>query len=191
MKWLLGAVEELLPVLAFFIIQSAYGFAAGAVAMVATMIALLIFVRLSGKQIPLFALVSTVMVLLFVIPTVVTGDAKWFQVSDTVLDGGFALILLVSWWLKYPLLKKFFDRIFAISDAAWHILSVRWGILFLLLAVSNEYIRTMYSEDVWARYKLLSTIGILLFGCYQFVLSAKMRIKDESNWLGLRTVVKD
>jgi intracellular septation protein len=186
MRWLLGGLEELLPVVVFFVMQSVYSFTAGAFMMVVTMIALLMFSRFSGKKIPLFASVSTVLVLLFVIPAVITGDSTWFQVSDTVLDGGFAVTLLVSWWIKYPILKKFFGRIFAISDKAWHILSLRWGILFLLLASSNEYIRTMYSADVWAWYKLLSTIGILLFGCYQFVLSANMRIEGESNWLGLR-----
>jgi intracellular septation protein len=191
MKWLLGGIEELLPVLAFFLMQSWYGFTAGVVTMVMTMVALLLFVFVQGKKTPLFAAVSTVLVLLFVIPTVVTGDAAWFQVSDTVLDGGFALILLTSFWLKYPLLKKFFGRIFAITDEAWHTLSLRWGILFLILATTNEYIRVTYSEDVWSWYKLLSTIGILLFGSYQFVLSARMRIIDESNWLGLRTRTPD
>jgi intracellular septation protein len=186
MKWLLGGIEELLPVFAFFITQSLYGFTAGAVAMVISMIALIILARLSGKKVPPFASLSTVLVVLFVVPTVITGDSKWFQVSDTVLDGGFAVLLLISWWLKYPVLKNFFDRIFAITDKAWHILSLRWGILFLLLALSNEYIRTVYSADVWAWYKLLSTISILLFGCYQFVLSSKMRIEGESNRLGLR-----
>lgn len=191
MKWILGGLEELLPVLAFFVTQSLYGFTAGAVAMVLTMFMLLVLVAMHGRKVPIFAAVSTVLVLLFVVPAVITGDSSWFQLSDTVLDGGFAIILLVSWWFKYPLLKKLFGRIFAITDEAWYILSLRWGALFLLLAISNEYIRMTYSEDVWAWYKLLSSIGILLFGCYQFVLSAKMRIKDESNWLGLRTVVKD
>lgn len=186
MKWTLGALEELLPVLAFFVIQSWYGFTAGAVAMVCTMFGLLLLVALRGRKVPMFAAVSTVLVLLFVIPTIITGDASWFQLSDTILDGGFAIILLISWWFKYPLLKKFFGRIFAITDEAWYTLSLRWGLLFLVLAISNEYIRTFYSEDIWAWYKLLSTIGILLFGCYQFMLSAKMRIKGESNWLGLR-----
>jgi len=186
MKWILGALEELLPVLAFFGIQSWYGFTAGAAAMVCTMSGLLLLVALRGRQVPMFAAVSTVLVLLFVIPTVITGNPMWFQLSDTVLDGGFAVILLASWWLKYPLLKKFFGRIFAITDEAWHTLSLRWGTLFLVLAISNEYIRIFYSQDIWSVYKLLSTIGILLFGCYQFVLSAKMRIKGESNWLGLR-----
>jgi intracellular septation protein len=186
MKWLLGAAEELLPVLVFFVVQSQYNFTAGAIAMVIVMFLLLVVSLLLGRKIPVFAAGSTVLILFFVIPTVLTGESWWFQISDTILDGGFALILLVSWWRKYPLLKKFFGGIFAISDQAWLILNLRWGLLFLVLSMSNEYIRTFHSEDVWAWYKLLSTIGILLFGCYQFVLSSTMRIEGESNWLGLR-----
>jgi intracellular septation protein len=124
--------------------------------------------------------------LLFAVPSLVTGDNAYFQLSDTVADGVFALLLLGSWSIKYPILKLLFGSVFAITDRAWHILSLRWGLLLLLLAITNETIRTIFSEDIWSWYKLFSTLGIMLFGCYQFTLSMRERLPDQSNRFGIR-----
>ena len=186
MLWFFSAVEELLPVLAFFIVQQLYNFQAGLVVMVLLVLGLLALSYGFGRAAPRFAVASTVALLVFSVPSIVTGNSTYFQVSDTILDGLFALLLLGSRALGFPILKYLFERVFAITDEAWRILSLRWGLLFVVLAVLNEFFRLGYSEDVWAYFKLISTIGILLFGCYQFTLSAKMRIPGESNRLGLR-----
>ncbi|MBO6538356.1 MAG: septation protein IspZ [Rhizobiaceae bacterium] len=186
MHWLFSAVEELLPVIVFFVGQQIAGFQVGLIAMVLLTLALLGAAHAFGRAAPRFALASTVALLVFSIPSIATGDSSYFQVSDTVLDGFFALLLLGSVVFGVPVLKFLFGQIFAITDEAWRILSLRWGFLFLVLAVLNEFIRLEYSESVWATFKLVSTIFILLFGCYQFTLSARMRIPGESNWLGLR-----
>ena len=186
MHWLFSAVEELLPVIVFFVGQQIAGFQVGLIAMVLLTLALLGAAYVFGRAAPRFALASTVALLVFSIPSIATGDSSYFQVSDTVLDGFFALLLLGSVLFGVPVLKFLFGQIFAITDEAWRILSLRWGVLFLVLAVLNEFIRLEYSESVWATFKLVSTIFILLFGCYQFTLSARMRIPGESNWLGLR-----
>ncbi len=186
MHWLFSAVEELLPVIAFFVFQQLHGFEAGLAVMTAIVVALFAVSYALGRAVPRFAVFSTVAFLLFSIPSIATGENTYFQISDTIIDGGFALLLLGSWYFRFLILKYLFGRIFAITDEAWRILSLRWGILFLILAVVNEYIRLVHSEDIWAAYKLLSTVGIMLFGCYQFTLSARMRIPERSNWLGLR-----
>jgi len=190
MNWILGAIEELLPVLIFFITQAYFGFQMGLLAMTGTLVVLLIFTLRINQSVPRFAFISTVAFLLFAVPSVLTGNSSYFQLSDTVLDGLFALLLLCSWFARYPLLKVLFGSIFAITDRAWQILSLRWGLLFLCLAGFNEYIRVFYSDDMWSWYKLLSTIGIVLFGCYQFKLSMRERLPGESNKFGLRLSYK-
>jgi intracellular septation protein len=186
MYWAFAAVEELIPVIVFFAVQLWYSFAVAVASMVVTTIGLVLFAWWWGKGVPRFAVVSTGFLLVFAVPTIVTEEPLYFMLSDTILDGFFALLLLGSWLLKRPLLKPFFERIFAITDEAWRILTLRWGLLFLVLAATNETIRQLYSTEVWSTYKLVSTIGILLFGCYQFRLSSRLRIKGEANRLGLR-----
>ncbi|WP_136660242.1 septation protein IspZ [Nitratireductor sp. XY-223] len=186
MLWLFSAIEELAPVLVFFLVQQYFGFAAGLVAMTLLVVLLLALSFGLGRAVPRFAVISTAVFLLFSVPSILTGDSAYFQVSDTILDGIFAVLLLGSWALRLPLLKFLFERVFAITDEAWRILSLRWGLLFLVLAFLNEFFRQGFSVDVWAQFKLISTIAILAFGCYQFTLSARMRIRGESNRLGLR-----
>ena len=187
MLWVFTATEELLPVIVFFVVQQLYNFKAGLVAMTLLVIVFLAVSYLFAKAIPRFALFSTIALLSFSVPSIVTGHSTYFQISDTILDGFFAVLLLGSWTSRFLILKYLFDRVFAITDEAWRILSLRWGVLFLVLAILNEYVRLGYSEDVWATYKLVSTMGVLAFGCYQFTLSARMRIPSESNRLGLRS----
>lgn len=190
MQWVFGAIEETLPIIVFFVVQDQVSFVAGVAAMCLTLLLLLMYAYLTVQAIPRFALVSTIAFMVFALPTLLTGDAWYFQLSDTVLDGMFALLLLASWYAGYPVLKLLFGSIFAITDQAWQQLALRWGLLFLILAVLNESIRQTQSIEVWSLFKLIATIGILLFGCYQFTLSAKKRIPGESNRLGLRVVQK-
>lgn len=187
MQWVFGAMEELLPILVFFVVQAQVSFVAGVVAMTVVLVLLLCYAYLSDQRVPRFALVSTVGFLLFALPTIITGQPRYFQLSDTILDGLFALLLLGSWLLGYPLLKVLFGSIFAITDKAWHILALRWGLLFMLLAVLNEYVRQTQASDTWSLFKLSASVGIVLFGTYQFTLSMRERLVGASNWLGLRT----
>lgn len=186
MQWVFGAIEELAPVVLFFVAQSIYDFNTGVAVMLLATALILLIARTLKRSVPKFALASTIGVFAFALPSLLTGNASYFQLSDTILDGFFALLLLGSVLTGQPLLKPLFERIFAITDEAWRILTIRWGLLFFALAIANEFVRLNYSTDVWSLFKLLSTIGLLLFGCYQFTLSARMRITSESNAWGLR-----
>ncbi|MEM6461448.1 MAG: septation protein IspZ [Pseudomonadota bacterium] len=187
MPWLFSAFEEFLPVLAFFVVQQLYSFAAGLIVMTLMVLLLLALSYGIGRAVPRFAVISTVALLIFSVPSILTGNNTYFQISDTILNSIMAVILLGSRLFRFLLLKFLFERVFAITDEAWRILSLRWGLFFVLLAALNEYFRLGHTENVWAYFKLISTIVTVAFGCYQFTLSAKMRIPDESNWLGLRT----
>jgi len=187
MKWLWGAVEETLPVVLFFVVQQQTDFLTGVAVMLVATFILLVLAYLAGQALPKFAVVSTLGLTTFALPTLITGDSSYFQLSDTILDGVLAIALLLSAAYKRPLLKPLFEQIFAITDHAWQVLTIRWGLLFLLLAILNEAIRLTYDTEVWSLFKLISTIGIVVFGCYQFTLSRRYRLGGQSNALGLRT----
>jgi len=187
MTWLLAGIEELLPVVLFFVVQLYQPFATAVVVMVVSTVLLVALAWWWGSDVPRFAVFSTLFLLLFAVPSVVLDDPRYFMVSDTVLDGGFALMLLGSLLLRTTVLEYFFGRIFALPDSAWRTLTWRWGMLFLVTAALNEVVRLNFDTATWANFKLISTIAILLFGLWQFRLSARERIVAESNWLGLRT----
>jgi intracellular septation protein len=187
MYWIFGAFEELLPLIAFFVVEAMVGFISGVIALCVTLVALLAIAVLLKRKLPRFAVVSSLAVLGFALLTIVTDNPAFFQFSDTAIEGVLAFVLLYSWWHKKPILKPLFERVFAITDEAWLILTWRWGMCLLLVAMTNELVRLLYSTEIWTVFKLYSTIGILLFGCYQFTVSARYRLPKESNYLGLRS----
>ena len=186
MIWLKNLLLELGPLLLFFVVDEYYGFFPAVAALIVSTLLTLLYTWYGERRLPYFALFTAVTVGLFGGVSILLKDADWFIISDTFLDIGFALALYISLWFKKPLLQVLFESSFAITDQAWRILTVRWTILFLLLAVVSEAIRQLYSVDTWVQFKALSVFIILGFGCYQFTLSRKMRLPEVSNSWGLR-----
>jgi len=186
MIWFRSLIEETAPVIIFGVAYYVFSIEVAAVAMVVAMTVVVSSTYYLRDVVPWFAVLSTLGCTLFLVVSLFLNDMTYFMASDTVLDGILGVVLFWSLKWKTPLLQILFERTFAISDRAWHTLTFRWGILFIALAVLNEFFRLYTSQQLWVYFKILSTVVILLFGCYQFTLSAKERIPGESNWLGLR-----
>ena len=59
MSWLFSAIEELLPVIGFFVAQRLYGFAPALVVMTLLVLGLLVLSHVIGRKVPRFAVAST------------------------------------------------------------------------------------------------------------------------------------
>jgi intracellular septation protein len=138
------------------------------------------------KRIAWFPLIAGASVLFFGCITLVFKNPELFMLKDTFYNGFFAIFLLGGALLKKAMLKPLFIGLFDIQEKAWFILSVRWGLFFLLLTISNEMIWHNYSNDVWVSYKFWSTIATAIFGLYQITLSRKYR-NESASAFGLRT----
>jgi intracellular septation protein len=117
--------------------------------------------------------------------SLLAADSFFFIIKDTVFNGAFALIIFYGVARGKGYLKFFFRDLFAIEDKGWCILSLRWGIIFLLLAVSNEWARVFFNESGWAQYKVVATAITALFSVSQFWLAKKYRLPEASPW-GMR-----
>lgn len=143
------------------------------------------------RRIPLFPLISALPIIIFGVPSYFLHNADLFIVRETIADVVFALIIMGSLATPRPLLKRCFNTTFALTNAAWRSITIRWGIFYLILATLNEIVRQSFTEDVWVYYKMATVVATLLFALYQFTLAAKWRIPEESNRLGLRTHRED
>ncbi len=152
-----------------------------------TAIALLVSYILE-KRIAWFPLIAGASVLLFGIITLFFRNPELFMIKDTFYNGFFAVFLLGGALFKKAMLKPLFITLFDIEERGWFILSVRWGVFFLLLTILNEITWRMYSNDVWVSYKFWSTIVTAIFGFYQLTLSKKYR-NDSASPLGMRTTL--
>lgn len=186
MQWLWSFIEEVGPVVIFGLANYFYDFETAVGAMIVALVLVTVTTSIRTKSLPRFAIVSTSGIVLFAGLSFWFDDFSFFTASDTILDGILGLTILWSLRWKKPLVQMLFERTFAITNEAWRILTWRWGTLFIVLAILNEIVRLNVTNEVWAYFKVGATIFILLFGCFQFFISMRMRIPEESNRFGLR-----
>jgi intracellular septation protein len=138
------------------------------------------------RRIAWFPLIAGVSVVVFGIKTTIYKEPLFFIVKDTLYNGIFGIFLLMGAYMGKGLLKNLFIALFDMSDKGWFILSVRWGVFFVILAVLNEVSWRFYGVHAWVMYKFWSTIATAVFGFYQVTLSKKYRNVGSSPW-GMRT----
>lgn len=137
------------------------------------------------KRIAWFPLIAGVSVIAFGFLTVVFKEPILFIIKDTLYNGFFGVFLLGGVYMGKGFLKNLFVALFDMSDRGWYILSFRWGVFFMLLAICNEISWRYFGRDVWVMYKFWSTILTVVFGFYQITLSKKHRNVNSSPW-GMR-----
>lgn len=127
--------------------------------MAATAVALLVGWRLE-RRLPVIPLVSGCFVFIFGGLTLILADEFFIKVKPTLVNGLFAAILLGGLLFKRALLKPLFGAAFRLPDEGWRILTLRWGLFFILLAVLNEVVWRSFSTEFWAAFKLFGVMPL-------------------------------
>lgn len=184
-RFLVSLAIEFGPVAVFFLVTSRSGFFAGVAALiVATLVAMLVSL-IRDKRVPIFSVIASTFVIIFGTMTLIVMDPKWIVLEYTLYNAFFGIALIAGVYMKRPLLKVLFHSMFDICDKGWLILSQRWGVFFILIAISNEIVWNMYTEETWVQYRLLATLAMSIFGFAQFGVAKKYRLESASPW-GLR-----
>jgi len=180
-----NAIGEFAPILTFVIIAETHGFHTGLIWLVIVAMLSLVFSWVIERRVPKFGLVASGTILLFGMMSIVTNNEFYIIIKDTLYASSFGLALLGGLIFKRSYLQALFGDFFAISDRGWFILTVRWTIFFLLLAVSNEIARRALVPELWIYYKLAAVVATNVFGFYQFILTRRERLPEANEW-GLR-----
>lgn len=145
--------------LALFFAGNSYGgiYVATVVFMVATIVALGLMWVLARK-IAVMPLVSAVVVMVFGTLTLVLQDDHFIKMKPTMVNALFGVLLLGGLVFRKPLLPYVLDGMVKLTDEGWRILSIRWGVFFLVMAVLNEVVWRSVSTDTWVNFK---TFGYL------------------------------
>jgi intracellular septation protein len=158
MKFLL----EILPLAAFFLSYQQAGL------MIATLI-LIIATTLSvtilyiiDRKIPLNPLISALLVGIFGGLTLYLNDPLFIKLKPTIINCLFAAILFIGVAIGKPPLKYLMGMALPLTDRGWRLLSLRWGIFFIGLALLNEYIWRHYSEEFWVNFKVFGMLPLTL-----------------------------
>jgi intracellular septation protein len=148
-------------------------FVATAVFMVAILVALAVSYALT-RRLPVMALVSAVVVVVFGGLTLVLRDELFIKLKPTIIYLLFAGTLFGGILFRKPLLAMVFDQMFNLTAEGWRKLTVRWALFFLALAVLNEIVWRTQSTDTWVTFKVFGVMPLtFVFAMLQYPLLTK------------------
>ena len=153
---------ELGPLIVFFVANAKFNLfvATGAfmVAIVAAMIASYVVVR----HVPIMAIVTAVIVLVFGTLTLVLHDETFIKMKPTIVYSLFAAILGGGLLFGRSFIAILFNQMFNLTPKGWRVLTMRWALFFLGMAVLNEVIWRTQSTDFWVAFKLFGAVPITM-----------------------------
>jgi len=112
--------------------------------------------------VPMMAIVTAVIVLVFGTLTLVLHDETFIKVKPTIIYGLFAAILGGGLLFGRSFIAILFNQMFNLTPKGWRILTMRWALFFLGMAVLNEIVWRTQSTDFWVAFKAFGAIPITM-----------------------------
>jgi intracellular septation protein len=148
-------------------------FVATAVFMVAILAALVASYVLT-RRLPIMAIVSAVIVLVFGGATLYFQNDTFIKMKPTIIYLLFAGTLFGGVLMQKPLLEAVFDQMFNLTEEGWRKLTIRWALFFLTLAVLNEIVWRTQTTDTWVAFKVFGVTPLtFVFAALQYPLLMK------------------
>jgi len=153
---------ELGPLLIFFFANAKFNlFVATGAFMVAVVVAMLASYAVT-RHIPIMALVTAVIVIVFGTLTLVLHDETFIKVKPTIIYGLFAAVLGGGLLFGRSFIAVLFDQMFNLTPEGWRKLTLRWTLFFAAMALLNEVIWRTQSTDFWVGFKAFGVIPITM-----------------------------
>ena len=108
-------------------------------------------------------------------------DETFIQLKVTVINAMFGAALLIGLMTGRSLIKLLLESAMSMPDAAWRMLSLRWGLFFFAMAGLNEVLRRTLSWDSWVIFKAFGLIALtLIFAVANAPYMAKHMSEDKA-----------
>jgi intracellular septation protein len=173
-KQLIKLVVEFGPLLVFFVTNSRYGIYTGTGAFMAATVISLIASRTLLGRIAVMPLITSVFVLVFGGLTLWLQDDHFIKIKPTIVNGLFATILFAGLATGRLFLKIVFGEVMRLTEEGWRILTLRWALFFVFLALLNEVMWRFFSSDTWVAFKVFGIMPItFVFALFQIGLLKK------------------
>ncbi|MGE0272838.1 MAG: septation protein A [Alphaproteobacteria bacterium] len=149
------------------------------VLIVATLIATVV-AYIIERRIALMPLITAGLVVVFGGLTLWLADETFIKMKPTIVYLLFAAALLGGLALGRPFLKSLFQMAFHLTDEGWRILTLRWGLFFIAMAVLNEIVWRNFSTDLWVDLKVFGFLPLtMLFALAQIPLVRARSLPEE------------
>ena len=146
--------------------------------MIATVISV-VFSYIIEKKIPVMPTVGAIIILIFGGLTIYFDNDIFFKMKPTIINLLFAGILYGGVILNKPLLRYLLGAALKLQDEGWKILTKRWIVFFIALAILNEIVWRTQSTDIWVNFKVFGILPLtFIFTLAQFTIIKKYQIED-------------
>jgi intracellular septation protein len=159
---------ELGPLVVFFIANARADIFVATAWFMAAMVAALLASWLLLRKIAVMPLVTGVVVLVFGSLTLLLHDDMFIKMKPTIVDALFGVVLLGGLVFGQSLLRYVFGEVYRLKPQGWTVLTLRWGLFFLFLALLNEAVWRTQSTDFWVAFKVWATMPLtVIFAALQ------------------------
>ncbi|MGC2087493.1 MAG: septation protein A [Bradyrhizobium sp.] len=172
---------ELGPLLVFFAVNVKFHLFAATGAFMVAIVAALIASYVVTKHVPLMALVTGVVVLVFGTLTLVLHDETFIKVKPTIIYALFAGVLGGGLLFGRSFIAIMFDQMFNLTPTGWRMLTLRWALFFAGMAVLNEIVWRTQSTNFWVGFKAIGVTSLTaLFAIAQMPMIKRYHIEPVS-----------
>src|SRR3954471_23038495 len=178
---LLKLATELGPLMVFFLANAKFGLFVATGAFMVAIVAAIIASYVVTKHVPVMAIVTAVVVLVFGTLTLVLHDETFIKMKPTIVYLLFAGVLGGGLLLGRSLIAILFDQMFNLTPQGWRSLTLRWALWFAAMAVLNEIVWRTQSTDFWVNFKVFGVTPItMIFAIAQMPLVKRYHLEPAS-----------
>lgn len=136
--------------------------------LIALTIGFILFRLVKGQKVPLFMIVSSVIVGGFGLLGIVLQEKSFIYIKPTIQQLFLASLIFGSMAMGKNIWKVMFSQVFSLPDFAWRTLAARWGLYFVAMAVWNEFLWRYYVPGFESPL-VMAGIPVAPAGSYEFL----------------------
>ena len=181
---------ELGPLVVFYVANARAEIYTATAWFMAAMVASLILSWLLFRKLAVMPVVTAVVVLVFGGLALYFHDPAYIKMKPTIINTLFAVALLGGLGFRQSLLRHVFGDVYKLKPQGWAILTLRWGLFFLFLAVLNEIVwrgaEALIADpkgatDLWVTFKVWGTMPItVIFTMFQMPVLSKYALDADT-----------
>ena len=171
---LVKAALEFGPLLAFFVIYQRTDIFTATAVFIPVILGCLGVSWYLSREVPRMAVVTAVVVVVFGGLTLYLQDATFIKMKPTIINLLFAGALGFGLLRGRSYMKDLIGAAMPLTDEGWMILTKRWALFFVFMALVNEAVWRTQTEEFWVSFKTFaSPVITFLFVFSQFGLIKK------------------
>ncbi len=155
------AFLEYLPLIIFFIVNKFADIYWATGSLIITSALQILFYVIKKEKVPKRNWVFFGLIVVFGGLTIFLQNDLFLKWKVTIINGIFALALLISYYgFKKNLIKQFLSESLTLPEPIWVKLNLAWAALFTLLGGLNLFVAFNYDLETWVNFKVFGLTGL-------------------------------